>query len=204
MPPKSLLTANGTLIRNELARASARPLPRRRRVTMPAWLHEACDDQATTVLTHATHVERLCGRCGYRAFHTHDGQLLGHHGGNGLILLRRPDHAGDIVLTAFADGEVYQHVYWALKTSAESSYSMFVASEPEHAPHGFKLTAVHGQLSDLDGTPLRSYLLMYRQELEQKWAGWRQMVSEQLVLKLPPQLGTFSWSEHEASTAAES
>ncbi|MFC4640355.1 hypothetical protein [Deinococcus hohokamensis] len=96
-----------------------------------------------------------------------EGQLLGHHGGNGLILLRRPDHAGDKVLTDFADRNAYQHVYWALKPSAENSYSMFVASEPEHAPHGFMLSVVHGQLSDLAFTPLRSYLVMYRQDPEQ-------------------------------------
>ncbi|GGK38797.1 hypothetical protein GCM10008955_35680 [Deinococcus malanensis] len=184
------LTANLTLIRQELARAGARPpAVTPRLVDTPGWSHDTCDDEAASVTTHATHTELLCGRCGYRAFHTHEGDLLGHHGGSGLIVLRRQNHDSDIILTDFSDWLAYRYVLSHLRPTLDSPYSLVVLSEPLATRNEFAFNVLRGRLDDVEDTPLRSYLSTSRRLMAHAWAGWRQAVFDGLGLPLPLHAG---------------
>ncbi|ACO48085.1 hypothetical protein DEDE109153_17915 [Deinococcus deserti] len=186
MDLRLLLNANTTLIHQELARVGAPlPAPAPRLVDTPGWAHTTCDEQATIVTTFATHSERLCARCGYCAFYTADGQWLGHHGGNGLIILRRPDYARDIVLSDFADEQMHLHTLRHLATERNLPYSLIVMSQRQVEPNVFRRETLGGALTDLDDTPLRQYLMTFRGRVEQAWAEWRHEVFGRLSLPVP-------------------
>ncbi|GGK38916.1 hypothetical protein GCM10008955_35950 [Deinococcus malanensis] len=181
-----ILSANLTLIHQELARAGARPpAATPRLVDTPGWFHNTCDEAATSVTTHATHTEQLCGRCGYRAFHSHEGDLLGHHGANGLIVLRRPDHDGDIILTDFPDWLAYRYVLSQLRPTVDGPYSLVVLSEPLATRNEFAFSVLRGRLDGMEDTTLRTYLSTSRRLMEHAWADWRCAVFDRLALPLP-------------------
>ncbi|WP_027483455.1 hypothetical protein [Deinococcus pimensis] len=189
MDIQTLFSSNADLIRSELARVDARPPAIKRRfVDQTGWRHD-CSEEDTVVIVHATHEERLCCRCGYRAYLTLEGERLGHHGGHGLLILRRADHAHDIVLTDVQDRNALEYVLTELAWGRDP-YATVIAVKPWSEDY---INVFRGHFHDLDDTPLRSYFLAFRRAVHASWDDWRRIVFVVWACPSPPR-APFGWT----------